>query len=424
VVNLVTVKDRELMKVGKWNVARGGEFNVTPELIQSALAAHKAGVLRKPTIRLGHNDPRFSGDPAVGWVDNVHASEDGSTLYGDLVGVPEWLAKNMPSAYPSLSIEGMYDYKAPDGTTHDFILTGLALLGATVPGIGALKSVQDVEALYADSDVAAAVGEIGGTPVQLVEAADAPKPYGDVRYADPKNGKYPIDSPEHCRAAWSYINMPKNQKGYSAEELAQIKDRIKAACKKFGIKIEAAAAAGDERVVMASFKEQLAEKLGLDPDADEDKILEAFVKATEQNPEDDEPKADAEPSPEPVAAASGADTMTVDRGEWDRMVQAAQAGVRAEQRQVQEDDLRIVEAAIALGKFPPARKQHWLDYLKKDREGGRQIIASLATGLVPVGEIGHSQPGPEEDAQAAEMHRVEERIFASLGFPTKKAGSN
>jgi len=63
------------------------------------------------------------------------------------------------------------------------------------------------------------------------------KPYGDVDYADPKNGKYPIDTKEHVKAAWSFINVPKNQQGYSADELAEIKDRIKGAAKKFGIEI-------------------------------------------------------------------------------------------------------------------------------------------------------------------------------------------
>jgi hypothetical protein len=28
--------------------------------------------------------------------------------------------------------------------------------------------------------------------------------YGDVEFADPVNKKYPIDTPEHVRAAWSY----------------------------------------------------------------------------------------------------------------------------------------------------------------------------------------------------------------------------
>ena len=62
------------------------------------------------------------------------------------------------------------------------------------------------------------------------------KPYGDVAYADPEDGKYPIDTAEHCRAAWSYVNMPKNA-AVLGDKLAAVKARIKAACKKFGIEI-------------------------------------------------------------------------------------------------------------------------------------------------------------------------------------------
>jgi len=63
------------------------------------------------------------------------------------------------------------------------------------------------------------------------------KPYGDVTYADPKNGKYPIDTAEHAKAAWSYVNMPKNASQYpmNGVTLSEVKDRIKAACRKFGI---------------------------------------------------------------------------------------------------------------------------------------------------------------------------------------------
>jgi HK97 family phage prohead protease len=68
------------------------------------------------------------------------------------------------------------------------------------------------------------------------------KPYGDVTYADPgyqKDGqkRYPLDTEAHCRAAWSYINMPKNAAQYSAEHLSAIKGRIKAALKKYGVDV-------------------------------------------------------------------------------------------------------------------------------------------------------------------------------------------
>lgn len=68
---------------------------------------------------------------------------------------------------------------------------------------------------------------------EIRDLAKAPKkkPYGDVAYADAKNSKYPIDTEEHIRAAWSYINMPKNQADYTAAEVKAIKGKIVSAWK-------------------------------------------------------------------------------------------------------------------------------------------------------------------------------------------------
>lgn len=63
--------------------------------------------------------------------------------------------------------------------------------------------------------------------------------YGDVTFADPTNKKYPIDTPEHVRAAWSYINHKDNAAKYDADEVETIKDRIRRAAKKHDIEIKA-----------------------------------------------------------------------------------------------------------------------------------------------------------------------------------------
>lgn len=80
-----------------------------------------------------------------------------------------------------------------------------------------------------------------GTFTEQLLALSSDKPYGDVRYADPgyNDGtkRYPIDTPAHIRAAWSYINMEKNQSAYTAAQVAAIKGRIRAAAKKSGIEI-------------------------------------------------------------------------------------------------------------------------------------------------------------------------------------------
>ncbi|WP_338869619.1 DUF6582 domain-containing protein [Spirosoma sp. SC4-14] len=62
--------------------------------------------------------------------------------------------------------------------------------------------------------------------------------YGDVEFADRTNKKYPIDTPEHVRAAWSYINHKDNAAKYDADEVDVIKNRIKKAAEKHHVAIE------------------------------------------------------------------------------------------------------------------------------------------------------------------------------------------
>ncbi len=62
--------------------------------------------------------------------------------------------------------------------------------------------------------------------------------YGDVEFADPVNKKYPIDTPEHVRAAWSYIHHKDNAAKYKKDEVETIKSRIKKAAKKHDVEIQ------------------------------------------------------------------------------------------------------------------------------------------------------------------------------------------
>ena len=71
-----------------------------------------------------------------------------------------------------------------------------------------------------------------------VRPSEGKHKYGNVEFADPTNKKYPIDTPEHVRAAWSYINHKDNAAKYNAEEVETLKNRIKAAAKKHDVNIE------------------------------------------------------------------------------------------------------------------------------------------------------------------------------------------
>jgi hypothetical protein len=70
-----------------------------------------------------------------------------------------------------------------------------------------------------------------------VNPNEGERKYGDVQFADPVNNKYPIDSEEHVRAAWSYINHKDNAAKYDKDEVKTIKDRIKRAAKKYDVEI-------------------------------------------------------------------------------------------------------------------------------------------------------------------------------------------
>jgi hypothetical protein len=70
-----------------------------------------------------------------------------------------------------------------------------------------------------------------------VNPSEGEQKYGDVEFADPVNKKYPIDTAEHVRAAWSYINHHGNAAKYEADEVRTIKERIKRAARKHGVEI-------------------------------------------------------------------------------------------------------------------------------------------------------------------------------------------
>ncbi len=150
--DVTTLRGVELINTGSWD-ASTGPFIVTPADLEAAVAAHRAGILRKPVLKIGHTDPRFNADmfdgaPALGYVDNLRIVNGGRTLVGDYVNVPAGLAALIPYAYPDRSVEALQNYTAADGTVYSLVLTATALLGATPGAVDTLQSLQDVGALY------------------------------------------------------------------------------------------------------------------------------------------------------------------------------------------------------------------------------------------------------------------------------------
>jgi hypothetical protein len=152
VVNVRTIRGVELVRCGTWETASHPDgWTVTADDLRSAVAAHAAGVLPRPRLKIGHQDPRFDGGPALGRIDNLRTTNNGTTLVGDFVGVPAAIASLLPHSYPSRSVEAFLDYTAPDGAVWPLVLTGVALLGSTAPGIETLADITDLYGVAASS---------------------------------------------------------------------------------------------------------------------------------------------------------------------------------------------------------------------------------------------------------------------------------
>jgi len=144
---LVTLPGVDIVAAGRWRLA-SGEQTFTAADLRHAVTAAQCPAVGAPIIKIGHLDPRFDGEPALGRVTNMALAAQGNKITGDLAGLPGWLGAAMGSAYPRRSIEGTYDFKCQIGHDHPFVITGLALLGVTPPGVGVLSGLPDVAALY------------------------------------------------------------------------------------------------------------------------------------------------------------------------------------------------------------------------------------------------------------------------------------
>lgn len=147
VPQLVTIPGVDLMAAGTWELSSGRQ-TFTRDDIMSAVEASRCPAVGNPVIKLGHIDPRFDGQPAIGRVTNLRPDEAGVKLVGDLAGMPGWLASISASAFPRRSVEGSYNFRCSIGHRHPFVITGLALLGVTPPGVGVLSGLPDIAALY------------------------------------------------------------------------------------------------------------------------------------------------------------------------------------------------------------------------------------------------------------------------------------
>lgn len=154
-MTVVTIPDVELVRAGNWASALSGRVQITTDDLDAMVAAGQDAEVDMAPLKLGHVDPRFDGEPAMGWVRNVRRV--GDRLLADLTDVPAKLAATVQHAYPRRSVEIAWGVKTPGGRRHRAALCGLALLGVTPP---AIKGLADIVSYYSGASSAAFVASV------------------------------------------------------------------------------------------------------------------------------------------------------------------------------------------------------------------------------------------------------------------------
>lgn len=149
-MDFITKRDVPIVSTGTYQLG-SGEATFTPEDLASAVAAASDPTVRAPRIKIGHEDPRFAdiadqldGEPAMGSLENLTLSDDGHTILADLANMPKWLGDGIETYYPNRSIEGGFNYAAPSGKDYKLVISNLALLGTTHPGVGSLPDLREL----------------------------------------------------------------------------------------------------------------------------------------------------------------------------------------------------------------------------------------------------------------------------------------
>lgn len=175
----------------------------------------------------------------------------------------------------------------------------------------------------------------------------------------------------------------------------------------------APAATMKESQTMAT-KDDLAKRLGKDPaDVTDEDLMTAALEALgpaapavpELKPTDPfappAPADPAAPEPEPAPAPElvgatakvGADgTVMLDRGTYESLVAGANAGNKACATLQAQADARVVDTAIDEGRITPARRDHYMALMAKDRVDTADLLTKrLQPGVaVPLHEVGHA----------------------------------
>lgn len=331
----------ELARPGNWQLSTGAMVFDAQDLRDAADFYAASGQTRVP-IGFGHQDQRFDGDPAFGWLSNIRYAEDGKgpVLLGDLVDMDDWLAAAAPARWPNRSIEGFKNLSW-NGRTYSLAVTRLALLGATPPAMPTLRSLADIR-----EAIAAAAAD---SSAEFVSAsAPAIEELSEQDTTDP--------------AVEAVVPQQEMETGMDP----------------------------------AKFREALG--LTADDFSDEE-VMEAAVAAGFVAP-----PAPPEGEAVPVAAGAAPGTVVMASSTYEQLqgdIKTLNAFVAKTKRDERDD---VIAAAVKAGKFTPAQRPQFASMWDSNPDATRNLINSLTpNSALAVAASGYSREveGNELDEYAA-----------------------
>jgi hypothetical protein len=446
VSSLTVMRGVEMLKTGVDYPLASGKMTFTREDLADIKGSQEDPAIQSPRLKIGHVDPRFDGEPALGkWI-NLSLMDEGNTLVGDCVGVPKWLAGIMGSAFPARSIEGNRDVETVTGNKWRVVVEAVALLGIQWPGVSTLN------------DLPIIFSEEGPDGVELVQTLAAAKQALTAANVDDIRRQY-YDSIPSSEGWWwireiyvspnelivdddegTLYRVPYTVDGdtvtYGEPTAVKIVYQDIAAKKATALYAQGLHEANKERVVASypdreSARPEDAERgEGMDPDVlkalglPEDATAAQVVAAIEaqkaaaetQQPPEGEPKPDEGDGTETTEEDKPAETeaapdnlveLAAKRGQVlvdSAMMEEIKAGAKAGQQlaaQAQKDKRdTVLAAAVQAGKFPPSRLEHYGKLYDADAEGTEKMLAGLEAGLVPTEQRGVAA-GSEGEIDAA-----------------------
>jgi len=243
----------EILKVGK---VPDRDLEITKDMLESIVKAfHEDATGYKIAIHPTHDHSLG----AVGYVKDLFI--EGDILKAKVDWTPVGVQLYKEKRFPYFSVVLAKNYKSANGKTYPVVLVAADL--TTTPAVKGLSAMFSEKSDAVPNDGETVSDEAGQTEdEELAEDRETlrkkaqqrakkwgiavrpdghltpPSKYGDVPYADPVNYRYPIDTPEHARAALNYISKEKNYRFYIGKGLKVVVERIVRACLKFGVTVK------------------------------------------------------------------------------------------------------------------------------------------------------------------------------------------